>query len=760
MRWVLTKDETWAAVTSPKPEPVTADWISKNETAMTRLMLSVDEKPLRAVDKNQQIIPEAADVGDAIHIRHIATAHHRMQDMARRVRAAGAPIDLDEEIPALFFSLPASYDNVVSGLESRDEDTLTMELVVGKLLDEYTRRVESRTSEGNEDAMFAKPWRQPGQAHQGYGKGNNGGGSSNHKGSNSASSSTKTYKSEKACYYCKKKGHFKAECRKRQKDLASSGGKSKEAASKAAGNRRGDRGGDHSFVIVERASIVSVANTSNEWLVDSGCTSHMTSNRNLFSELKTTKRVVQLAGRDHSIPVTGIGTVRFRCNTPDGTEFNASLKEVLYVPELESSLISVSKLLSKECKVIFEDKGCNIERGGEVYLHAKEHNGLYKLEWLGKATQTPGKYERESASVERSNHVTIDDWHRRFGHRDSAAIQLLHRDNLVHGVDLVAGDKPSKECEVCIIADSVRIIESPTKLMPMEATSTQVDISVGEEQSDNRSEITEGDFEMETAPDEQQPDTPTATPVNGDEPIQQRRGRGRPRKVQGDPQLVPADQTPPEGGDEMTQQLPEIADFERADVFITPPDDGAGSEEDSGDEDDIGDINNLSGRQLRAQATAKLSFKNDLTNIGEDSDEECDIPLSELRKELLLMSSKRNWPKTDLQPNFPPFVNPKVQQTIPSDPVACFELFFDAEVYANSCCLVIPREELSSSTRSRKLDSPDSPSYFTFHLCTENEDLSVYIRLEGSPKLREILSRAAARRASILSAAVITDAAS
>ncbi|GLV46487.1 hypothetical protein CBL_20816 [Carabus blaptoides fortunei] len=130
--------------------------------------------------------------------------------------------------------------------------------------------------------------------------------------------------------------------------------------------------------------------------------------------------------------------------------------------------------------------------------------------------------------------------------------------------------------------------------------------------------------------------------------------------------------------EELTVMLEQNADFERADVFITPPDDGAGSEEDSGDEDDIGDINNLSGRQLRAQATAKLSFKNDFTNIGEDSDNECDISLSELRKELLLMSSKRNWSKTDLQPNFPPFVNPKEKQIIPSDLV---ELFFDAEVY-------------------------------------------------------------------------------
>ncbi|GLV31383.1 hypothetical protein CBL_20017 [Carabus blaptoides fortunei] len=425
MRWVLTKDKTWATVTSPKPEPVTADWANKNETAMRRLMLT-------STSGRQETANHSC--GEMCAMRYIFGTLRQhitaMQDMASRVRAAGARIDLVEEISALFFSLPASYDNVVSRLESRNENTLTLELVVGKLLDGYTWRVECRTSEGNEEAMFTKPWQQPGQARQDYGKGNTG-----------------------------------AECRKRQKDLASSGGKSKEAARKAADNRGGGQGGDYSFVVMERVSIVAVANTSNEWLVDSGCTSHMTSNRKVFSELKTTKHVVQLADRGQSIPVTGIGTVRLQCNTPDGTEFNANLKDVLYMPELESSLISVSKLLSKESKVVFEDKGCNIERGGKVYLHAKERNGLYELEWLGSA---------------------------------------------------------------------------PTKVMPMEATSVQVDISIGEEQPNSRSEIT---------------DSLTATPVNGDDSIQQRCGRGRPSKEQGVSHLVPADRTAPEGADEMTQLL-------------------------------------------------------------------------------------------------------------------------------------------------------------------------------------------------------------
>jgi len=42
-------------------------------------------------------------------------------------------------------------------------------------------------------------------------------------------------------------------------------------------------------------------------------------------------------------------------------------------------------------------------------------------------------------------------------------------------------------------------------------------------------------------------------------------------------------------------------DFNKADIYLTPPDNGAGSDEDSDSEDCVS-ANNLSGKQLRAQA--------------------------------------------------------------------------------------------------------------------------------------------------------------
>jgi len=48
-------------------------------------------------------------------------------------------------------------------------------------------------------------------------------------------------------------------------------------------------------------------------------------------------------------------------------------------------------------------------------------------------------------------------------------------------------------------------------------------------------------------------------------------------------------------------------DFQNADIFILPPEDATKSDEDSGPEDDDGDIDNLSGNQLRAEAEATVT---------------------------------------------------------------------------------------------------------------------------------------------------------
>ncbi|KAL6325171.1 hypothetical protein AAG906_023016 [Vitis piasezkii] len=104
--------------------------------------------------------------------------------------------------------------------------------------------------------------------------------------------------------------------------------------------------------------------TCESWLVDSGCTNHMTNNQDLFRELDRTAISKVRIGNSEYIPVKGKGTVAIESQT--------SLKliyDVLFVSDIDQNLLSVGQLVEKEFKVYFEDRNCIIKdaEGKEVF---------------------------------------------------------------------------------------------------------------------------------------------------------------------------------------------------------------------------------------------------------------------------------------------------------------------------------------------------------------------------------------------------------
>jgi predicted aspartyl protease len=99
------------------------------------------------------------------------------------------------------------------------------------------------------------------------------------------------------------------------------------------------------------ASCFIANNLTKSWLIDSGCTSHMTYDKELFKRLDRTAISKVRIGNGAYLTVKGKRTVAIKDNT--------SLKlisDVLYVPEINQNLLSVGQLLEKGYKVLFEDK--------------------------------------------------------------------------------------------------------------------------------------------------------------------------------------------------------------------------------------------------------------------------------------------------------------------------------------------------------------------------------------------------------------------
>ena len=155
--------------------------------------------------------------------------------------------------------------------------------------------------------------------------------------------------SEKVCTFCDRNGHIERDCWARAKAVK----QLKQPKSAQINNQETalaytprDRQRSDFTTFAARESVRQVS--SSNWIIDSGCTGHMTNDRSFFDDfLEETNRKVYLAGRGTWVPATGIGSGTWHCLLPDGGICEVKLTDVLYVPELTGGLISVARAVEK-----------------------------------------------------------------------------------------------------------------------------------------------------------------------------------------------------------------------------------------------------------------------------------------------------------------------------------------------------------------------------------------------------------------------------
>lgn len=253
---------------------------------------------------------------------------------------------------------------MVTALEGRDERDLTVEYVTGKILDEYQRRTEASgasESNGGNSEVALKSAGNPSRINRGRNKNSFNKGTKSEKGG-------KGQRETSTCYYCHKPGHLKSECRwyKKVQDQK----KTESANSTVAANAQSDK----SQVAFEaKCGIESFGG----WCVDSGATSHMTNQAKFFSSMRSISSLVYLANGS-SVTATGIGSGYLQCKLR-GKIQRIQLHDVLYVPQLDDSLLSVKRVIDKGYKMVIEENGCKIYKGKRVVAEAESDGTLYRL---------------------------------------------------------------------------------------------------------------------------------------------------------------------------------------------------------------------------------------------------------------------------------------------------------------------------------------------------------------------------------------------
>lgn len=354
MRLLLTREKLLQVVTQPKPENANAEWISKDEKAQALIGLALEDSQLihviqltssKAMWDALQGYHERASLSSKIHVmRQMFAARmpeggnmgdhlQHLSSLRLRLMALGEELKDPSFVALMLSSLPKSYDGLIVALESRPDADLTVDFVKGKLLDEGRRRAQE--GEKEEQALFS-----------------------------SAVSNNK--RKEKVCYYCKKEGHYKRDCKKR-------------AANQEKESTRTTRMAVLHADDMDVCLFTGKTKDAGVWYLDSGATSHMTNDVSVLENVNRSKESsILLADGKHTNAV-GIGTGRMISVDGNGIQKNVSLANVYHVPSLAGNLLSVSKITDMGFEVLFDRTGCKVLQNGKAVLVGVREGGLYYM---------------------------------------------------------------------------------------------------------------------------------------------------------------------------------------------------------------------------------------------------------------------------------------------------------------------------------------------------------------------------------------------
>ncbi|UYV70438.1 K02A2.6-like [Cordylochernes scorpioides] len=201
-------------------------------------------------------------------------------------------------------------------------------------------------------------------------------------------------------------------------------------------------------------------NNKCKWILDSGATSHMSTDINLIDDLQDDSRKITLPD-DRFIKSNGSGTVE----TYQDDNHLLTLKEVLYVPELNSNLISVSKITEDEKQIIFDENGARIiDNNGSSIITAKREDNIYTIDACANI-----KLEENVFKTQENNWKI---WHKRLAHINENYMNMTLKDSMVYGFSC----SPINNLEPCITCIQSKFTRLPFKEIDSKQSTKPLDL--------------------------------------------------------------------------------------------------------------------------------------------------------------------------------------------------------------------------------------------------------------------------------------------
>lgn len=407
---ILRKEGVWKCVVDPVPNTPNEMWRKSNEDAIVIIGLSVEDSQLMLIKKAKTAHDawiilkshfEKDTLGSSVRImRQICGMKYTMESnisehimemklLFEKLEAIGEKFSERWLVAMLLSSLPPSFDMLVTALEARKVEELTMKTVEACLIEECERHKKDIPT--NSVLKSYKP------------------------GEN---------KSEKRCHFCKGKGHFKKDCWKFKKS------RNKYEFRNQVNEAKEQEVASGNFCF-------STLNNASGWVLDSGATCHISSQRSQFSSLKRCNERVTVAN-GKVVESTGKGNCDIEVINSGNEKFKITIENVLYIPSFQGNLLSVNRILKKKFQVVFRDNSASIQtKEGKEIAVAEQFSGLFLLR----------QHQKVMSAVCKSSNCQHY-WHKIFGHRDIDAIKEMQKRNLTNGLH-IQNCGTRKVCEIC-----------------------------------------------------------------------------------------------------------------------------------------------------------------------------------------------------------------------------------------------------------------------------------------------------------------------
>jgi hypothetical protein len=281
---------------------------------------------------------------------------HSKQFMKLHQKLMSMPLDMDTIASALYLrSLPSKYDSYKIYLS-----TTNSKLSLRQIINQVTMgEVQSTPNESSSNALISNQ-----------------------------------YKKTK-CQICGYTNHKTKDCRRNK------GTKKPNYQGNKPQKEQQSKKNEYSLVMAKPT------NTSENWIVDSGASDHITYNKNLLIDIRNIEPIT-FNGANGQFTVTQAGTVKMELDN-----FKIILKKVYYAPQAGHNLLSVQKLASV-FDVKFTDDKCEIFPRDKLSdaLTIKRHENIYVLK--------PSNYSL--SAVTSKQHVSLLEAHKILGHLDQGRI--------------------------------------------------------------------------------------------------------------------------------------------------------------------------------------------------------------------------------------------------------------------------------------------------------------------------------------------------